>query len=109
MQQADRVRPAGNRHDHLLTFFKQPVLLNITQDPLFQCLFLLFPTHNTPIINSPADRNNLLISAFLWHNTLMPEGILTQEMISPEKTTDPDGFLKTESYLEDKESFFVLK
>jgi ABC-type amino acid transport substrate-binding protein len=49
------------------------------------------------------------IDAFLWHNTLMPVGIMTEDMSSPEKPTDPDGLFKTVSYLEDKESFFVLK
>jgi hypothetical protein len=49
------------------------------------------------------------IDAFLWHNALVPEGVLTEEIISPEKPTDPDGFFKTISYLDDKESLFVLK
>jgi hypothetical protein len=49
------------------------------------------------------------IDAFLWHNALIPEGVLTEEEISPEKPGDPDGFYKTVSYLDGKESLFVLK
>jgi hypothetical protein len=35
--------------------------------------------------------------------------VAVEEIISPEKPTGPDGFYKTVSYLEVKESLFVVK
>jgi ABC-type amino acid transport substrate-binding protein len=49
------------------------------------------------------------IDAFLWHNSLYAEDSLPEEVISPEKIKDPGYIYKTISYLDDKESLFMVK
>lgn len=49
------------------------------------------------------------IDAFLWHNSLKPVEGLPAEVIVPQTSVDPNYLFRTISYLDDVESFLVLK
>ena len=49
------------------------------------------------------------IDAFLWHNSLKPVEGLPSEVIVPQTLVDPNYLFRTISYLDDEESFLILK